>query len=121
MNEWLAVFLGGGAGSLVRYGIARWVGPTPSGFPTATLLANLLACVVMGLAIHLFSRTLQLPESYRLMILVGFCGGFSTFSSFSLDTLTLLQKGEGLLAGLYVSLSVLACLFILWLFARISV
>lgn len=120
MNEWLAIFIGGGMGSLLRYALTRWFPPEPTGFPTATFLANVLACLVMGLALHLFSRSLQLPESYRLMVLTGFCGGFSTFSTFSLDTLRLVQAGDWTQATLYAGLSFLSCLLVLYLLARLA-
>jgi CrcB protein len=114
----LAVFIGGGLGSLCRYGIARWIGPPAQGFPMATFLANLLSCLVLGAAWIYFSKQTQLPEPWRLLVMVGFCGGFSTFSTFSLETYQLLQANQWLLALLYVGGSIAACLFLFWLMIR---
>ncbi|MEM7658624.1 MAG: fluoride efflux transporter CrcB [Bacteroidota bacterium] len=110
----LAVFIGGGLGSLCRYGIAKWIGPTSGGFPTATLVANVLSCLVLGATWLYVSKHTQLPEPWRLFIMVGFCGGFSTFSTFSLETFQLMQDGQWVGALLYVGASVFACLLIFW-------
>lgn len=114
MSSWIAVFLGGGLGSLARYGLSRWIGAPASGFPWATFGANVLACLVLGGAFYYFrQRGNDLPFS-QLLILTGFCGGFSTFSTFSLETLHLLQAGQTLMAMIYVSVSIFCCLMLLW-------
>lgn len=113
--EWLAVFLGGGLGSLFRYAISKWVPSNNIGFPTATLLANLLACIVLGLAWAYFQRHISLSPQSKLFVLVGFCGGFSTFSTFSMETLRLFQEGKTLLAVFYILASVLICVLALLL------
>ena len=109
-----AIFIGGGLGSLCRYGISRWLGTPESGFPIATLVANLLSCLVLGWAWLYLSKQQQLSETWRQMIMVGFCGGFSTFSTFSLESFRLLQNGQWGLCLLYVSVSILGCLMVLW-------
>ncbi|MEM7372338.1 MAG: fluoride efflux transporter CrcB [Bacteroidota bacterium] len=113
--EWLAVFLGGGVGSLFRYAISRWVPANGPGFPTATFVANVLACVVLGLAWGYVSRHVSLSPSVKLFVLVGFCGGFSTFSTFSLETLRLFQEGKSMMAVVYILSSILVCILVLFL------
>ena len=114
LMNWLAVFIGGGVGSLLRYGLSRWLGSTEAGFPLGTLAANVLACLVLGFAWHYFNQRLELPPAFKLLVLVGFCGGFSTFSTFSLETLRLMQSGQIGMAALYVLSSMLSCLILLW-------
>ncbi|MEL6191141.1 MAG: fluoride efflux transporter CrcB [Bacteroidota bacterium] len=118
MMEWLAVFMGGGLGSMLRFGLSKWIGTAESGFPIATLAANILSCVVLGFAWIYFAKNTNFPAAYKSLILVGFCGGFSTFSTFSFETLKLIQAGEWLLAAIYVLLSISSCLLILWLITK---
>lgn len=113
MPHWTSVvlvFLGGGAGSLLRYLISWWV-PYPGGFPWATFGANMLGCALAGVLSGLWS---QPSEGMRLAWLVGFCGGLSTFSAFSKETLQLIQKGAWPMALGYVGISVVAGLLVLW-------
>ncbi|MEM9024964.1 MAG: fluoride efflux transporter CrcB [Bacteroidota bacterium] len=117
--NWLAVFLGGGLGSLARYGISLLVLRTARPeFPVATLMANALSCVVMGAA--LWYAASRWPEGHagRLFLLVGFCGGFSTFSTFSLETLSLMRSGHVWAAALNVLISVAICISVLYLLTK---
>ena len=118
MNNLLAVFIGGGLGSLVRYGLSQWLGTHASGFPIGTFCANVLSCIVLGWGWIYFSEQINLNVAYKLLILVGFCGGFSTFSTFSLETFRLLQNGQLGVASLYVIFSILMCLFTLLVIAN---
>lgn len=105
------VFVGGGAGSLLRYKLGQWI-PTPSGnpsFPLAILAANVLASLLLGLIMGAFANRLVSNDA-RLLLGVGVCGGLSTFSSFSVDTLLLFQAGRPGLAMLNVGLNVAFCL-----------
>jgi len=113
MNHFLAIFIGGGIGSMLRYALSLWLGKHSSGFPTATFAANVLSCLVLGLAWIYLEKHVSLDSGLKLMILVGFCGGFSTFSTFSLETFKLLEEGKLAIAFLYVILSVIACLVVL--------
>lgn len=108
--EWLAIFLGGGLGSLARYGMSLWLGSTASGFPLGTLAANLAACVVLGFLGGMAAGRMDLSPAVRLGAMVGFCGGFSTFSTFSNETLGLFSGDKPLLAFIYISTSVILCL-----------
>ncbi|MEL6671367.1 MAG: fluoride efflux transporter CrcB [Bacteroidota bacterium] len=113
MSVLLAIFLGGGLGSLARYGISVWLGKHSSGFPTGTLVANILACILLALVWSYAQKHIHMNEQLKAMLMVGFCGGFSTFSTFSFETFALLQEGAYGLALLYVGTSVLACLAVI--------
>ncbi|GAB4407414.1 MAG: fluoride efflux transporter CrcB [Bacteroidia bacterium] len=112
--EWLAIFIGGGTGSLLRYAISRALPTAEGAFPLATLLANIGSCLVLGLAWQYLGRHAGVPDAVRLLVLTGFCGGFSTFSTFSFETLRLVQGGHTGMALIYVGVSVGSCLAILW-------
>lgn len=107
---WWWVFLGGGLGALSRYGLALLLPPqalTAGHFPWATLLANLAACLLLGIGLSLVGRE-QLPKAAQLLLLTGFCGGFSTFSTFAAELLQLLQHGHVPVALAYLTVSVVS-------------
>ncbi len=90
-------------------------------FPLATLLVNLLGSLAMGVFIGLLARLLPVwQHEARLFVAVGVLGGFTTFSSFSLDAIVLIERGELLQAGAYVLLSVVLCLVGLYLGLLVS-
>ncbi|MCT4582613.1 MAG: fluoride efflux transporter CrcB [Flavobacteriales bacterium] len=121
MGMMLAIFIGGGLGSVSRYGVSKLVTLFWNGdFPMGTFIANLLSCVVMGLIVGVFHHKITSPE-LRGLILIGFCGGFSTFSTFSKETLDLMQNGDYVFALLNVIISLVSCLFVLWLFTHRSI
>jgi len=117
MQNFLLVGIGGALGAMARYGasiaIARqW----PHAFPLGTMLINIVGSFAMGAFVGLLARTTPAwaPE-LRLFIAIGVLGGFTTFSSFSLDTIVLIERGEIAEATLYVLLSVVVCLVGLYL------
>jgi CrcB protein len=114
----IAVALGGALGSLGRYWIAELFAALGiMAFPWATLFANVTGSFLIGVITTLTGpdgRLLVAPE-LRQFWMVGVCGGYTTFSSFSLQTLTLAQGGEWARAGLNVVLSVVLCLLAVWL------
>ncbi|WP_267434443.1 fluoride efflux transporter CrcB [Sphingomonas sp. GM_Shp_1] len=114
MSPLLLVMLGGALGSGGRYWTGRVLtdalGP---GFPFGTLAVNWIGCFAMGLLAGTLTR-IGGHEGWRLFIGVGVLGGYTTFSAFSLDTITLIERGQGAVALAYVALSVLGSLVALW-------
>ena len=110
MKELLLVFFGGGLGSTVRFSLGRWVNALHNHhFPWGTLVVNVVACFILGFVIGLADHKQVISASSRLFWTVGFCGGFSTFSAFSNETLYLIQSGFTISLILYISLSLLLC------------
>ncbi|MEM7038163.1 MAG: fluoride efflux transporter CrcB [Bacteroidota bacterium] len=115
MMNALAIFVGGGLGSLARWGLSRWFNSSFSGFFLGTFLANFLACIVLGFFAGLLLGKTTLSDPAKLGVMVGFCGGFSTFSTFSNETFGLFESGKPGWALLYIGVSVVLCLFGIWL------
>jgi len=101
--NYLWVFIGGGLGSLCRFGLNQWLN-RPLGYPYGTLLANGLSCILLGVLVGLVSRNL-LPIEYRLLLVTGFCGGFSTFSTFSNELAQLMKQGQWTMTITYMFMS----------------
>ena len=108
MNAFLRVGIGGAIGSIARYGSGVLVGRVwSSSFPLATMLVNIAGSLLMGLFIGWLARSTPAWQAdARLFFAVGVLGGFTTLSSFSLDTVVLLERGEIGQAALYVAVSV---------------
>ncbi|WP_108398551.1 fluoride efflux transporter CrcB [Devosia submarina] len=117
MQAFLLVGLGGAIGAMARFGAGKLIGQVwPTNFPLATLLINIAGSTLMGLLMGLLARfTPAWSETARLFAAVGVLGGFTTFSSFSLETVQLIERGEIFWAGGYVLLSVVVCLAGLYL------
>ena len=97
----LSLALGGMVGTLARYELGRWVhGWTGTAFPWGTLLINILGSFALGFLTRVGESTLLSPEA-RGMLTVGFCGAFTTFSTFSYETVRLVQDGEAGKAAVY--------------------
>lgn len=118
MIAYLLVGAGGALGAMARHGAGVLVGRLwgVGGFPLATLLVNILGSAAMGIFVGLMARWLPAWQvEARLFVAVGILGGFTTFSSFSLDAIVLVERGDLLQAGGYVLLSVVLCLVGLYL------
>lgn len=103
-------------GTVCRFWLGGFVAQRFPVFPMGTLIINVTGSFVIGLFASLTSGTgpLLVPPAVRAFVMVGICGGYTTFSSFSLQTLNLAQDGEWLYAGLNVLLSVFLCLLAVW-------
>jgi len=105
------VFLGGGIGATARYWmsgtIAKWAGP---GFPYGTLAVNALGCVLIGFLMTAFEERFIVIPSLRIFLTIGILGGFTTFSTFSFETISMLQAGEFYRAFGNIGLSLCMCL-----------
>lgn len=114
MNAYLLVALGGAIGSVSRLALANWIGKhLGDSFPWGTVLVNVSGCFLIGALAVLVDPNVK-PAGQRLFLthflMIGLCGGYTTFSSFSLQTLTLIQAKHYLAAGANVLLSVALCL-----------
>ena len=104
----LLVAVGSGLGGVVRYLVPCWIG-TAKGFPWATLTVNVVGSLLIGFLTGLLARHGgPSAESIRSFAIVGFCGGFTTFSTFSNETFRLIENSQWLSAAAYVGLSVAA-------------
>lgn len=117
MPPFILVGIGGALGAMARYGFSVLVGRFwTTGFPLATLLINIIGSTLMGILVGTLARTTPtMSNDIRLFVAVGILGGFTTFSSFSLDTIVLFERGELTQAIGYVALSVVVCLAGLYL------
>ncbi|MEW6469559.1 MAG: fluoride efflux transporter CrcB [Bacteroidota bacterium] len=119
MKAILLVFLGGGLGSLARYGISLLVKTGVQGvFPLATLLSNIISCIVLALLAGSLAHRVADKPGLVLFMVVGFCGGFSTFSTFSFETIELIRNGHTAYALANVAVSVIACLGVIYLLVK---
>ena len=118
-HHFLAVGLGGAVGAVCSYSMSLLPLLRRGPFPLATLLTNLLGAVLIGLVVGAGQRWSHLSPTLLLFLRVGVCGGFTTFSTFSLEALVLLEDGRTALFALYVLLSVALCLAGVWLGKRL--
>lgn len=116
MNIFL-IFIGSGIGGLVRYGIANIIYSLfGRQFPLGTLVVNISGSLLMGLLfVLILDRANQIAPHLRALLLIGFLGGYTTFSSFSIETINLFENGEIISAILNIFLSVILCLSATWI------
>lgn len=109
---WIA--LGSGLGGVARFALGSWIFRlTGESFPWGTIAVNLIGCIFIGWFATFTGRTPS-AANLRYFVMTGVCGGFTTFSSFSLETLNLARDGQPLRAGANVVVSVLLCLIGVW-------
>ncbi|MEE8169368.1 MAG: fluoride efflux transporter CrcB [Phycisphaerae bacterium] len=115
------IAVAGGMGSLLRYTVAGWGQKLAGGsFPLGTLIVNVLGCLAIGLLAAALSGRFLLREELRIALMVGLLGGFTTFSTFGLETFGLLNDGQFARAAINVVVSVLAGVGAVWLGYRLA-
>ncbi|ELY4125925.1 fluoride efflux transporter CrcB [Cronobacter malonaticus] len=121
----LAVFLGGGTGSVLRWWLGLRLNPMHNAVPIGTLTANLAGAFIIGAGLAWFNRMTHLDPMWKLLITTGLCGGLTTFSTFSAEVVFLLQEGRIGWAGLNVALNLFGSFMMtalaFWLFSSVSV
>ncbi len=115
MLRTMAIAFGGAAGALLRYWVSgavyEWLGKD---FPYGTLCVNVLGSFFMGFLYVLLLERMDVNPEWRAVLMIGLLGAFTTFSTFSLETLNLIEAGEQIKAGLNVLLSVCVCVSVCW-------
>jgi CrcB protein len=94
MKDLLLVFAGGGMGSVARFFVSKFLKNWQPLFPVATLAANFLSCLVFGVVVMLGVNKMNISYSLKLLLITGFCGGFSTYSAFTFETVELFKTGQ---------------------------
>lgn len=116
MKQVLAIAAGGALGSVLRFWMSGWVtGMLGRGFPYGTLLVNVSGSLLMGFLYVMLIDKFNASAEWRAVLLIGLLGGFTTFSSFSMETFNLLEAGEISKALMNIILSVAVCLTATWL------
>jgi fluoride exporter len=117
IQQFLLVGLGGAAGSMLRYGCN--IAIAAKNFPLSTVIVNIVGSFVIGLILALSIKSEGFSQNWKLLLSTGVCGGFTTFSAFSADSLVLLQQGKYNAAAIYILISVLLSIAAVWLGLKI--
>lgn len=121
MTKWLLIAAGGAFGSVMRYAVHGWVQrTTKSDFPWGTLAVNVVGCALIGFLAAALAGSRPIREEYRLAIVVGILGGFTTFSAFGWETFSLANDRQFAFAALNVILSCALGLTAVWIGYRVA-
>jgi len=116
MNNILLIAIGGAIGSVSRYGCQKWIYQLfPHPFPLGTFVVNILGSLLIGLFFGLSEKGNIMSPEWRIFLTTGLCGGYTTFSTFSFESLSLLKEGNYVYALMYIVLSVMFGLMAVWL------
>jgi fluoride exporter len=119
MKNFLLVFFGAGIGGVLRYAIGSVVKWNGTSFPWATFIVNILGCFIIGLVIAFANKNNFFADNFKLMLATGLCGGFTTFSAISLESLQLIKQANIQTALVYIVCSILfgiaACAIGFWI------
>ena len=118
--NFLLVFIGGGLGSICRYGISVLLKNQGYIFPMATFVANALSCIVLGALVGWTMKNGNTSDIQKYLLMTGFCGGFSTFSTFTNETFQLFQSGNVMYAFGNILLSLVVCLICIFIGMKCS-
>lgn len=101
MKQLLLVFVGGGVGSVLRFIIGKWLNSSETGIPYGTFAANILGSLLIGIILGLAAKNESLSQDQTLLLATGFCGGFTTFSTFAYENHVFLKSGDFTSFALY--------------------
>ncbi len=101
MKQLLLVFVGGGIGSVLRFIIGKWLNSSETGIPYGTFAANILGSLLIGIILGLAAKNESLSQDQTLLLATGFCGGFTTFSTFAYENHVFLKSGDFTSFALY--------------------
>ena len=101
MKQLILVFIGGGFGSVLRFIIGKWLNSTENGIPYGTFTANILGSLLIGIILGIAAKNETLSQSQILLLATGFCGGFTTFSTFAYENHIFLKSGDFTSFALY--------------------
>lgn len=111
----LLVGLGSAGGGILRYLAGKWIHTIiPTAFPLGTMAVNILGCFIIGLIYCIFSKNTSMDTNMQLLLATGFCGGFTTFSSFMHENYAMIENGHFIQAAIYTGLSVILGLLALY-------
>lgn len=115
IKEVFIIGIGGAIGSILRYTTGQYIAKQfPHAIPTGTLLVNVIGCLLIGFLIGFFDKQQLINMQWKLLLITGFCGGFTTFSTFAAENYNLLTNNQIPQALFYIGLSVILGLLAVW-------